>query len=210
MIKTIYRIQSYKGIHQGVYITPLTLEEKKEEIVSQLIEKGIPKFLLEDFKVKEEDSFELISLEEIEVNENNNEINNEIYKKFISYKKKYIQIRLDQIENGKNLFRPIKRLVFTDGWTKFARPSLCSTTVNPVLKNIADKLKVEHTESVDIIKLLSLFIIENMKENEATRIPYIGSFKIKRNKIVNLKGIEYGAVCVRRRIGRSEPEQNLD
>ena len=205
MIQTIYRIQDYNGLHQGVYVTPLTLEEKKEEIVTQLIERGLPKFLLDVFKIKGENSFDLVELEELYMVEEE-----ELKTKLTAYKKEYSKIRFEQTVDCTKLFRPVNRLVFTDVWTKFSRPCLTSNKLNPIIKDLSIQLNIEHDEAIDIIKNISLFAIENMKENEPTRIPYIGSFKIKKNKVIDIKGINYGTVYHRRRIGRRESEQNMD
>lgn len=204
-INTIYRVQDYKGFHVGVYATELTLEEKKEEIINNLLEKGKPDLLLNNFREKGNESFELIELEEL-----HNPEEKELKDKLLKYRKEYAEIKVKQLYDKETLFRPVNRLIFSDTWSTFSRPSLNTSKSNPIIEKLSKELKIDINDSVDIIKNISLFVIDNMSIHEVTRIPYLGSFKIKKSKVINIKGINYGTVRDRRRIRGDKPEQDLD
>ena len=189
----IYKVYGKDDICYGVSSTELSLLEEKEKILNLYLTRNITnsdkyfwikiKELCENNNIED---FGLVGIDEFK------DISNERLNLILrAYRRRLVKSKFKKQVVTEHINIKGKKLKFNDGWEKFARPSIISTVDNPLIRNLGNKYSIDNEEVTDIIKYLSLFIIENMKIKKGTRIPIIGCFKTKKYIFRRESGLLY-------------------
>jgi hypothetical protein len=201
MTTHIYKIIDYDNNLVGLYKTTKTLEEKKEELINNLINNKKPVILLESIDNYKNYCFDLILVKDVEEN---------VEEEFLKLQEEHRKIKMN--ETAIKIGTPninFRRLKFNNQWTTYSRPTILTSKSNKMIIELSKELGININETVRIIKEFSLFALENIKYKKCTRIPFIGAFKIKKTKVAeHLNDEAYGTSNSRRR-RKYRAEQDL-